>query len=90
MRTDLRLATLACAVVDDRDPRPQCMDQHLGVRNRLSMMSHDQQIGGAQPVVRTHQLTFLVPCQVAGMHHSELAERDVAAHRLRVLARSGS
>ena len=40
---------------------------HFGVRDRLPVMADDQQVGGAEPVGRAHQLGFLVPGQVAGM-----------------------
>ena len=45
-------------------------------------MRHDEEIDGADRIVRTHQLEFLVPGQIAEMRDPKAAERDDAADRL--------
>ena len=69
----VRLAALARAVVHDRHARLQRVNEHGGVRDRLAVMRDDEEIHGAEAVARAHQVEFLVPREVAEVHHPELA-----------------
>ena len=67
------------------DARRERVHEHLGVRDRLSVVRDDEQIDGADRIGRAHQVELLVPGDVAQVSDAELAERDDAADRLRVL-----
>jgi hypothetical protein len=55
------------------------------------MMQPQEQVDGADAVIRAHQLEFLVFGQIAQMDGSEFSERDVNAdgHRVLRIVRSG-
>ena len=48
------------------------MHEHFGIRDRLPVMRHDEQIHRAEAVGRAHQIEFLVPGQIAEMRDPEL------------------
>jgi hypothetical protein len=77
---DLGQPTLAGPVVHDRDPRPQGMDQHFGVRRVLPVMQAEKDIHRPDPVARAHQLEFLVLREIAEVNRPEPAKGDETAN----------
>src|SRR5262249_3053841 len=81
----VRLAALPSSVVHDCGARLNGMRKDFGVRNGLAVVRHDPKIHGSETVLRTHQIEFLVPCEIAEMQHAELSKRHMASDRLRIL-----
>jgi hypothetical protein len=82
---DFGLSTFASAVVHDGHARLKRVNNHLGVRRVDSVVQTEEHINGADAVIRTHQLEFLVLRQVPQMNGAKLSEPYISADRHRVL-----
>ncbi len=83
----LNRSALLLAVVHDRDLRMQRVHQRGRTADVLPVVAHDINIRLAHLILRAHQVLFLVPRQIAQIHHPELAQYDHASHGPRVLGR---
>ena len=79
------LPALSSSIVHDRRACLNGVRQHGRVRYRLSVMGDDPQVDRADAILRTHQVEFLVPRQIAEMQHAEFSKSDMASDRLRIL-----
>jgi hypothetical protein len=79
------LAAFARAVVHDRHPRLQRLDDDRGSRLCQAVVRGEVDVHVAEQVIRADELLLLVPREVAEIHHPEPAERDHAADRPGVL-----
>src|SRR5712691_6695408 len=80
-----RLSAFTSAVVHDRNAGAEGVNENVRIRGIHSVMQTQKHINSAEAVIRTHQLEFLVPRQIAQVNRAKVSEPQVGPDRHRVL-----